>query len=95
MCQRDRDLSRRSILEGATAFGAASTLPLSPGALEEVQFGSLYTDIVVPEGHRLAFRVSNAAGGTLGSKQGGDVRILCGSDGSRVNVPVAPLPDAE
>ncbi|PSQ35851.1 hypothetical protein BRD05_04295 [Halobacteriales archaeon QS_9_70_65] len=64
--------------------------PLSPGALEEVAFGSLYTDVVIPEGHRLAFRVSNAAGGTLGSEQGGDVRIVCGSEGSRVNVPVAP-----
>ena len=64
--------------------------PLSPGALEEVQFWSLYTDVVVPAGHRLAFRVSNAAGGTLGSEMGGTVRILTGPEGSRVNVPVAP-----
>ena len=64
--------------------------PLSPGALEEVAFGSLYTDVVVPAGHRLAFRVSNAAGGTLGSEMGGDVRIVFGQEGSRVNVPVAP-----
>ena len=64
--------------------------PLSPGALEEVQFGSLYTDVVVPAGHRLAFRVSNAAGGTLGSEMGGTVRILTGPEGSRVDVPVAP-----
>jgi X-Pro dipeptidyl-peptidase len=64
--------------------------PLSPGALEEVAFGSLYTDVVVPAGHRLAFRVSNAAGGTLGSEMGGDVRIVFGEEGSRVNVPVAP-----
>ena len=64
--------------------------PLPSGALEEVQFGSLYTDVVVPAGHRLAFRVSNAAGGTLGSEMGGTVRIPTGPEGSRVDVPVAP-----
>ena len=64
--------------------------PLSPGEVERLEFGSLHTDLVVPEGHRLALRVSNAAGGTLGSEQGGDVRIHCGPDGSRVNLPVAP-----
>jgi hypothetical protein len=65
--------------------------PLDPGSVEQVKFGSLYTDLVVPAGHRLAFRVSNAAGGTLGSDLGGTVRLLCGPGGSRVNLPVAPL----
>ncbi len=69
---------------------------LNPGELEEVTFGSLYTDLVVPAGHRLAFRVSAAAGGTLASEQGGTVRVACGRKGSRVHLPVAPLdPDYE
>lgn len=64
---------------------------LTPGELETVEFGSLYTDLVIPEGHRLAFRVSNAAGGTLGSNQGGSVSIVCGPDGSMARLPLAPL----
>jgi len=69
---------------------------LQPNSLEFVEFGSLHTDLVVEEGHRLAFRVSNAAGGTLGSNQGGTVRIVCGIDDSQVRLPVAPLdPDDE
>lgn len=57
--------------------------PLTPNGLETVKFGPRYIDLVIEEGHRLAFRVSNAAGGTLGSGQGGTVRIVCGRDGSR------------
>lgn len=63
---------------------------LNPGEMERVVFGSLYTDLVVPEGNRLAFRVSSAAGGTLASNQGGAVRIACGNDNSRLHLPVAP-----
>jgi hypothetical protein len=62
--------------------------PVEPGEAFDATFGSLYTDVVVPAGHRLAFRFSSAAGGTNASNIGGDVEIRTGDDVSRVLVPV-------
>lgn len=62
--------------------------PMEPGTGYDVTFGSLYTDLVVPEGHRLAFRFSNNAGGTVPALTGGTVELGTGADASRVLVPV-------
>ncbi len=65
--------------------------PMPSGVRTPVEFGSLYTDVVIPAGHRLAFRFSNSAGGTVADNTGGDVTLFTGGeDGSRVLVPVAP-----
>jgi X-Pro dipeptidyl-peptidase len=61
---------------------------LTPGQRTPLRFGGLYTDVVVPAGHRLAFKVSNAAGGTVASNLGGTVTLFTGEDGSRVLLPV-------
>ena len=62
---------------------------LTPGERTDLQFGGLYTDVVVPAGHRLAFRVSNASGGTVASNLGGTVTLFTGGeDGSTVRLPV-------
>ena len=61
---------------------------LTAGERTPLQFGGLYTDVVVPAGHRLAFKVSSAAGGTVASNLGGTVTLFTGEDGSRVLLPV-------
>lgn len=66
--------------------------PMTAGERTELRFGSLYTDVVVPAGHRLRFRFSNAAGGTIPSEQGGTVTLFTGPDASRILLPVAPEP---
>lgn len=58
----------------------------------EVQFGSLYTDVVVPAGNRLAFRISNSEGGTVAANTGGTVSLHTGLEGSRILLPVADPP---
>ncbi len=63
---------------------------LEAGKRTDVRFGSLYTDVVVPAGHRLAFKVGSSAGGTLASNLGGTVSVFTGAGGSRVLLPVAP-----
>ena len=60
---------------------------LEPGTTVPVTFGALPTDLVVPEGWRLAFEFSSAAGGTLASQLGGDV-TLRSAPGRGVRVPV-------
>jgi X-Pro dipeptidyl-peptidase len=66
--------------------------PLEPGERTGLEFGSLYTDVVVPAGHRLAFKVSNSAGGTVAANTGGVVTLFTGADGSRVLLPVVDEP---
>ena len=61
---------------------------LTPGERTELSFGGLYTDVVVPAGHRLAFRVSSASGCTVASNLGGTVSLFTGEGGSRVLLPV-------
>lgn len=66
---------------------------LIPGERTPLQFGGLYTDVVVPAGHRLAFTVSSSAGGTVASGLGGTVTVFTGGpDGSRVLLPVVDRP---
>jgi X-Pro dipeptidyl-peptidase len=62
--------------------------PMEPGTTYDVTFGSLYTDLVVPAGHRLAFRFANNAGGTVPAFTGGDVQLRTGEDASRILLPV-------
>ena len=61
---------------------------LTPGEPTPLRFGGLYTDVIVPAGHRLAFTVSNAAGGTVAANLGGTVTLLTGSAGSTLRLPV-------
>jgi X-Pro dipeptidyl-peptidase len=61
---------------------------LTPGERTPLRFGGLYTDVVVPAGHRLAFKVSSSAGGTVASGLGGTVTLFTGEQGSRVLLPV-------
>jgi hypothetical protein len=49
---------------------------VDPGDTVPLTFGALATDLVVPEGWRLAFEFSSSAGGTVASlSSGGDVTL--------------------
>lgn len=66
---------------------------LTPGETFDATFGSLYTDVVVPAGHRLAFKVAantpgSFAAGTAASGLGGTVTIATGDAVSTVHLPV-------
>jgi putative cell wall-binding protein len=65
---------------------------MSANQRTEVQFGSLYTDVVVPAGNRLAFRFSNSEGGTVAANTGGTVTLHTGPLASRILIPVADPP---
>lgn len=64
-------------------------VPTVPGEIVDLSFGSLPTDLIVPEGWRLAFRFSSSEGGTLASEVGGDVRLVTAPEGGRILLPVA------
>jgi X-Pro dipeptidyl-peptidase len=61
---------------------------LTPGERTPLRFGGLYTDVVVPAGHRLAFKVASSGGGTVASNLGGTVTLFTGEGGSRILLPV-------
>ena len=62
--------------------------PLQPDTPVLSRFPSLYTDFVVPKGHRLRFTLSNAIGSSLASNTGGIVTLHLGPGGSAIRVPV-------
>jgi X-Pro dipeptidyl-peptidase len=62
--------------------------PLTPGTAVVSRFPSLYTDYVVPKGHRLRFTFSNADGGSLAANTGGVVTLFTGPKASSVRLPV-------
>jgi X-Pro dipeptidyl-peptidase len=68
--------------------------PLDPGEEFDARFGSLYTDLVIPAGHRLAFRFSASAGGTFASNLADTIAVHTGQDRSTVLVPVVSTGDA-
>jgi X-Pro dipeptidyl-peptidase len=61
---------------------------VTPGEPVQLTFGALATDLVVPQGWRLALEFSSSAGGTVASQLGGDV-TLTSEPGRGVRVPVA------
>lgn len=62
--------------------------PLTPNAPVLSKFPSLYTDYVVPKGHRLRFTITNSVGGSLASNEGGVVTLFLGPGGSAIRLPV-------
>lgn len=62
--------------------------PLTPNTAVLSKFPSLYTDYVVPKGHRLRFTFSNSVGGSLASNEGGVVTLFLGPGGSAIRLPV-------
>jgi len=62
---------------------------LVPGSTTRFEFPSLYTDYVVPAGHRLRFTISNSAGSTAAADTGGTISLLTGPGASRILLPVA------
>ncbi|HEV2891525.1 MAG TPA: CocE/NonD family hydrolase [Frankiaceae bacterium] len=62
--------------------------PLQPNTPVLMRFPSLYTDYVVPKGHRLRFTFSNATGGSLASNAGGVVSLAVGPKASVIRLPV-------
>ena len=61
---------------------------LTPGETFDATFGGLYTDYIIPAGHRLAFKVSSNAGGTVASNAGGTVSLLTGDGVSTIRLPI-------
>jgi X-Pro dipeptidyl-peptidase len=59
--------------------------PLIPGQQTKSSFPSLYTDYMLPAGHRLRFTFSSAAGGTIPASMGGTVTLSL--PGSTVSLP--------
>jgi X-Pro dipeptidyl-peptidase len=72
-------------LRGVSTPGGGG--PVASGEPFRLRFGSLYTDLVIPRGWRLAVRFSNAAT-TVPAMTGGDVTL--DTTASRILVPVAP-----
>ncbi|HEX8004706.1 MAG TPA: CocE/NonD family hydrolase [Mycobacteriales bacterium] len=64
--------------------------PLQPDTAVLSRFPSLYTDYVVPRGHRLRFTFSNATGGSFASNTGGVVTLHLGPKASAIRLPVVP-----
>ena len=62
--------------------------PLVPNAPVLSRFPSLYTDYVVPKGHRLRFTLSNSTGSSLASNTGGVVTLHLGPKASAIRLPV-------
>jgi len=61
---------------------------LTPNETFDATFGGLYTDYIIPAGHRLAFKVSSNAGGTVASNLGDTVSLFTGDGVSTVRLPI-------
>lgn len=84
---------RAAYRDSVTARGTSSPTepePVVPGETVTLRFGALPTDLVVPEGWRLSFRFSPAAGGTLAAGTGGDV-TLRSAPGRGIHLPLTEV----
>jgi X-Pro dipeptidyl-peptidase len=80
-------LARASVHPRGPSTPVAGT-PLTPGTSVVSRFPSLYTDYVVPKGHRLRFTFSAAVGGSIASNAGNVVTLFTGPKASSVRLPV-------